>query len=252
MKLHDFPIEFHAGRHQYTYKGELFPGVTTILNVRNKPFLMWWTVKEMEKFMSDKYKIIREPDFTKTKYNELLALGKKAHTKKSGDALDVGKAVHKIIEGYIATGSASSEDLADEKVNACFTQFLAWESKHEIKYLYSEKVVASLEHKFAGTLDFIAVIDGKVTIGDFKTSSAMSEEHFLQTGAYQLAIEEMGGAVDQRMIVRIPKDGTPVEELIVPTPYEFDKQTFLSLRQAHKWDVYIKNNWKGGVQNYAR
>lgn len=247
MKIRKQQIEFNEDGHTYVYGGELFTGVTTVLGVRQKDFLKWWTAK----LCASTIQGLWQPDkaYTKEEIEKICLEGKKAHTVKSKEALTSGKTAHEWIENYINAKIKGWEPemLLPEDKSACesIKAFLDWESKHEVEWLYSELVVADPINKYAGTLDFIAKVDGKNTLGDFKTSSQISEDYYLQTAAYQNCIEpliENGEKVEQRMILRIPKDGSSFEAQVVPTDYNFDLKTFLALREVHRWNVYIENN----------
>ena len=73
-------------------------------------------------------------------------------------------------------------------------------------------MLASVINMFAGTVDAVAEVDDVLTVVDFKTSSQISDEYFLQTSAYWLLLDEnlVEGEKrpEQRLILRIPKDGS--------------------------------------------
>ena len=250
MNIKPAQIEFLEDGHTYKHKnGTLYTGVTTILGVRNKDFLKWWTVKEMYNFLLDKQPAICGAD--ENEYIKILEEGKKAHTKKSKEALVSGKIAHDWIEEYVKAKikgeDADKQFPDDQKAASSIHSFLDWHDSHEIEWIASELVVASEEHQFAGTLDGLAKVDGTLTIVDFKTSSQISEEYFLQTAGYYLALKEMADIQEpiQRLILRIPKDGKDFEAMIVPTDLEFDCKTFINLRNTHRWNVYIQNHFTG-------
>ena len=69
-----------------------------------------------------------------------------------------------------------------------------------------EQTVWSDVYGYAGTMDLLAVVNGKLTILDWKTSKALHPEYKLQVAAYAKALLEMGhGDVEQMIIVRLPK-----------------------------------------------
>ncbi len=236
------------GGHSYKSEdNELYTGVTTILNVRQKEFLKWWTVKMMYEYLHPKLEEVQ--GITKREWNDLLMEGKKAHTVRSDKAKEIGGAVHDYLEAYIKEKLGEKATLPKEKVELLKCEeaqnsikaFKDWEKANEVEWIKSELVVASHKHKFAGTLDFIAKVNGKITLGDFKTSSVISEETNLQTAAYQICLEEMGfDEVEQRLVIRIPKDGNDVEVKIIGTDLEFDKKAFVSLREVYRWNLYVK------------
>lgn len=237
------------GGHSYkTYDNELYTGVTTILNVRQKDFLKWWTVKMMYENLLPRLQDVQ--GITKKKWNEILMEAKKAHIQKSDKAKEIGGAVHDYLEAYIKEklGEEASlpkgtvELLKSEEAQSSIKAFKEWEKANDVEWHNSEEIVASHDYKFAGTLDFIAKVNGKLTLGDFKTSSIISEDAYLQTAAYQICLEEMGvNDIEQRMIIRIPKDGNSVEVRKVPTDLEFDQRVFLAERLIHQWNLYVSN-----------
>ncbi len=250
LKLKGYQVQFLEDGHTYTLGGDLLTGVTTILGVRNKDFLKWWTVKLMYETLLPKLKDVQ--GIGEKEWEAILLEAKKAHTIKSKEALDSGKIAHEWIEQYVGAridGKALyNEPIADEKAQNAVNQFLEWEKAHKVEWLASELVLAHPGHKFAGTVDAVARVDGVLSVLDWKTSNQISEEYFLQTAAYMFLLDE--NLIDgeerptQRIIVRIPKDGKEFEIKVVDTPYEFDVSTFLHLRECHRWNVFIENNKK--------
>lgn len=229
------------GGHAYaTPDGQLYTGVTTILECRAKEFMRWWPVKEMYNYLMDNWDISKA--YTNSEKTKLLEDGKKAHVTRSRDALNIGSKVHDWIEHYIKDGESKLPE--EEDVKKVVLSFLDWERAMNISWVASEVVVASHRFKYAGTLDALAYMGNELALIDFKTSSVVSEEYFLQTAAYQMALEEMGVVPEHRIVVRIPKDGSPVEAIKVPTPLDFDKDVFIHLREIHKWNLLIENNFK--------
>ena len=235
-------VDFDAKGHVYRRKsdGYLLTGTTTILEVRQKPFLKWWTAKMVYEYLLPRLKEVQ--GITEKQWEALLLEAKKAHVRKSDEAKNVGKEVHQFIEKYINAKiekkipNTEVKDMPDSAQHAIFS-FLKWEEENDAEWLASEVLVASDKHLFAGTVDFIAMVDGKLTLGDFKTSSMISEDAYLQTAAYQICLEEKGVEPEQRLIIRIPKTGEKVEARIVPSDLQFDKDTFLACREIHRWNL---------------
>lgn len=269
-KVTNYPVQFEEVGHTYQLFGKLLTGVSTVLGVRNKPYLVPWAAKEAvkelgyyDKKIFDKGKYIPESKeaiengerFLYHMLNEIKSMGtdeyynlleqaKGASRKKSKNATDVGHEVHEAIEKYIKQKKVPEGLSAEAKKG--FDQFIIWEAKRKPVWIASELIVCSEKHQLAGTMDALAIIDGNLMVVDFKTSNQISEEAFLQTAAYQMMLTEMDNSIEVkgRVILRVPKDGAPVEELLVPTPYEFDRDTFLHLREAHRWNVFIDSHNK--------
>lgn len=243
MKLNEAPCVYEAESHTYTDKesGKLLPGVTSILGHMNKGFLAPWAAKEAVTFLQDKLMKIKKMD--KAEFLLLLDEAKNSWRRKGDDAKESGTIAHDWIEEYL---KGNKQELpADEKAKHSVEAFLNWENENKVEWLHSEIVVGSKVHEFGGKIDAIAILNGRKTLIDFKTSNQISKDYFLQTAAYQLAVEEMGGEIEQRYILRISKNGDGFETLVVPTPYELDVKTFLALRQIQRWDAFVNNKGRG-------
>src|SRR5690554_1456176 len=88
-----------------------------------------------------------------------------------------------------------------------FEAFLKWTEQLKIEYVKSEAPVYSREHNYAGTLDAIAIINGRKSLLDFKTSNYIYfDQYMMQVAAYELAYtEESGDKIEDRYIIKIPK-----------------------------------------------
>ena len=199
MKLYNGEVElvFNEKAHRYKVDGKFVEGVTTILSkVIAKDGLIQWAVDLC------------------LKENDRLA-----HRMKKEAGADVGSQVHKWIESYLK--DAQTVDLSGEALKAAMA-FLAWEQDNKPEYIFSEKVVYSRAHKYAGTADVAFELDGKRYLADFKTANPRREfkngkytgklapypEHFIQCAAYNVAYtEECGDDFDAYMIIYITKSG---------------------------------------------
>jgi hypothetical protein len=156
----------------------------------------------------------------------------------------IGSSMHKWVEGHIeaqmpapmphwgAPTGPLPEHLA---VRAGVEAFLEWEGEAKPQYLASERKVLSREHRFVGTLDLLAELDGKRTLIDIKSSNRIYAEHWLQTAAYQVALEEEDGeAVEQRAILHLPKVPGKKAKCHLVVDHEADKECFLAVRKVYK------------------
>ncbi len=239
------PCEYHDEDHTYTSKedGKLWPGVTSITENLNKPYLASWAAKMMWAEMTGKRKELAK--MTDKEYEAFILEAKSAHRKKKEEAADSGTLAHEYIENYINKTKLAEERVkkikADVNAMSAIRQFLKWEKSERVEWLASDTVVGSQMHEFGGRLDAIANINSILTLVDFKTSNQISQEYFLQTAGYQIALEEMGLVPLQRYILRIPKDGNEFEVCTVKTPYELDSMGFLALRQVQRVLSYYNN-----------
>ena len=278
------------GNHVYVAKKDkkLWPGVTTILRQWGGEKVNAFTssaakkaVSELgyfdtELWVSGKYipipkenlkedikrfnSIFKRIKLMKGKeYLAFLKDAKGAFRRKTKEAGESGTMAHDYIKNYIC-GKRQPEDLVlkinkDEKAKNSIKSFKKWGGEHKVEWVASELVVGSEINEFGGTLDAIAYVDNIPSLIDFKTSNQISPDYFLQTAAYQIALEEMGFTPLQRIILRIPKDGGEFETITLPNNLEegnrlnLDKSGFLSLRQIQRVDSYYNNENHGVKEN---
>jgi len=195
-KLYRGEIElfFESFNHKYTVDDVPVRNITTINSVIAKPGLIPWAANEAVDYIQSQ--IQPGVSYDEIFLGQTYEAARKAHAQRKIDAGTMGTLVHKWVENYInwQVGGSSSEEKPAMPVNetakkSC-ERFLFWATEHKVKFLLSEQPVYSKEYNYTGTLDFIAVIDGKMYIGDLKTSNAIYSEHYLQTAAYRHAREE--------------------------------------------------------------
>ena len=104
----------------------------------------------------------------------------------SKDALDIGSEVHEAIQTYLKTGK-EPQDPIDEVLSA-FIAFLEFKDEHDMQTEKTEFTVYDSQLKWAGTLDWIGMFDGKRTVLDWKTNKGKiyKESHY-QIAAYRSA-----------------------------------------------------------------
>lgn len=116
-----------------------------------------------------------------------------------------------------------------------YLAYLAWRKAHEIKVVSIEQRLWSVKHGYAGTSDIVMYLDGKLTVGDFKTSKAVYVEYLLQVAAYRAAVLEMEDDVKAPLggvILRFPKDPDDVFEA-VDVPWKAQKGLMVAFDAAH-------------------
>lgn len=225
-------LNFDEERHLYHVGGVKIDGVTGVLTTIAKPALIYWAVNECIKCLNQALKPGEAYD--EIQIAAMLEAGKTAHRKKSGEASQIGKMVHQWIEDYIAGKNPTA--LVHAQAKKSVEQFLQWEKDHKVKFLESERIIYSKEYKYAGTLDFICEYEGKKWLGDFKTSSGIWDEYWIQTAAYQHAYQEEFPQEDIEgiMIVRIGKDGGIEFKMNTPEDYKKDFNAFLGTLMLHR------------------
>jgi len=71
---------------------------------------------------------------------------------------------------------------------------------------FVEKQVVNYDDRYAGTLDALALIDGKFGVLDIKTSQAIYRDYNLQTSAYMAALRNNFNNLQTRWILRIDQN----------------------------------------------
>ena len=100
-------LKFNPKLHAYLLDDKPITGVTTILRVIAKPFLIPWAANMAVDYIksSKVWELVpntpRKIMIEDKKFAELLDQARKAHTQKRDDAGNIGKIVHKHCENYI-------------------------------------------------------------------------------------------------------------------------------------------------------
>lgn len=191
-KLYDgkVTLNYDPGKHKYFIGDVPADGVTSALGIIDKsgPLLYWAVNKMCLPYLKNCIK----PGIA---YDEIQLMNfwteaGRQHTAKKEEAAGIGTLVHAVIEAHIKhkleiPGYENPPEMPVSPVmQNAYGAFLEWEKEHEVKYLYSEKKICHPKWGYAGTLDFEAVIDGELCIGDLKTSNGLYDEFRLQTAAY--------------------------------------------------------------------
>ena len=210
-------LEYDHAAHSYVVDELKIPNVTTLIDGVFPKYLTEWAAR----CGADYWKT--HSDETENMYHGII----NAHKDVSGAARDIGHETHYWIEEYINSSIKNPNEvdwklgsLGDKAKNAV-KAFLKWEASHDIVWMGSEKKVYSKEYDYAGTVDAIAMINGKYCIVDFKTSAKIYKESYVQLSAYAQAVEEIHGKpVDLAVVLRLDKEEDKYQEAaFIPSDY---------------------------------
>lgn len=245
-------LYYDDAKHLYTVNGKKVDGVTSVLQVINKPALMYWAVNQAIGYMKTHLKPGKAYD--EIQIQKLLDDAKYIHRHKKDEAANLGSKVHEWLDQHIK-GEKPTPFVHDIMRRSC-EKFLSWEKDNKVEFIKNERIVYSKQHNYAGTFDFLAKINGKLWLGDIKTSSGIWDEYWFQTAAYRQAYnEEYDEDIEGEIIVRVGKDGSlEVKDTNDPyvTNYKINRDAFnnaLGLHRAlnqlkdYKWQ---KKNGGGG------
>lgn len=244
ISMYDGTVQmtYNDAGHKYVVNGTEVMGVTSALQVINKPALIQWGINLALSYVAENIKAGEKYDEIKLK--EVITAAKTAHRKKKEEAADFGTMVHEWIESYIK-GQNPKPLVNDLLQKACET-FITWAKENKVVFTSSEKIIYSKKHNYAGTCDFTCTINGKKFVGDIKTSNGIYDEYSMQTAAYRLALEEeTGETYDGMVIVRVPKVEDDKVEIAYINNYEKNARAFLCALYLKQHFNLLKAQKKG-------
>lgn len=151
-------IEFLPDEHIYLCDGQITPSVTQILH----------------QIFPNKYK-----DIDETILNRAATFGTTGHS--IIEKLDINDN-HDIARTFLC--------IDDEKLKTCISDYLYLCDKHNIEPIEHEKII-SYKSLYAGTLDMIAMVNGKRSLIDIKFTYECDEDYLSwQLGMYEMASGE--------------------------------------------------------------
>lgn len=145
----------------YEINGIWYPRVTKILDIKSKPALEGF-FKEMESYAS------------------------------AEDVKNKSAAEGTLVHGAIQKLAVGEEMTVPEEIRPAAEAFQQFNEKRKIVFHpeFIERQIWSMRHRYAGTVDALATVDGKFGVLDIKTSTGFYPEYNLQTAAYVSALQE--------------------------------------------------------------
>ena len=179
-KTKDAPKKSKAHIRYELPDGTKVPGVTTVLNILNKPALVIWANR------------LGLQGIDSSKYRDEMA--------------DIGTLAHQMIVDYFKGEKTDTGDYSQTQIDLaenCLLSFWEWEKGHKIEVILAETPLVSQEYGFGGTIDCFCKLDGQPTLLDFKTGKAIYPEFFYQLAAYKQLLAEAGYLIEVTRILRI-------------------------------------------------
>ena len=211
----------------YEIEGERYPRVTSICAIVANMHLAYWRGR----------------------------VGNVEADRVSREATTLGTYVHAQVERYIKQQTEScpaalcgqhpcSGWWADMNPNAVplVKAYVGWHDEHVRAVVACERLVVSRLHKFAGTVDLVAVLDDDAlpSVIDVKTSNSISDSWGLQTAAYQLALDEDGIECVRRVIVQLPSKEPGVCHDHELDNHDQDQRAFINALKLYRWKESAK------------
>lgn len=101
-------------------------------------------------------------------------------------AATVGTACHSLVEADIRGTEPDTAQFPDEvmeKAHQAFANYERWRDQTHLKPIEAEVSLVSERYRYGGTFDAV-LIDGELSLADWKTSNRPYPEHLIQLAAY--------------------------------------------------------------------
>ncbi|MDP1706737.1 MAG: hypothetical protein Q8L36_02865 [bacterium] len=158
----------------YEIDGFWYPRVTKIVDIKSKPALYHFYAG-MQNF----------------------AAGEAVKAKSATE----GTLIHETVEKILINEKPEVPDSIEPSIRA-FLEFML-KNKIQVDPEYVEKRLVNYDERYAGTIDAVALIGGKLGILDIKTSQEIYRDYNLQTSAYLAAMKDVVKGLETRWILRI-------------------------------------------------
>ena len=174
---------------------ELYPSVTSVLGVLDKPGIKNWAVGQTIRHAVDELVDVQDQagdrPLTLDEISKAVHQSKEASTKELNRAGDFGTRAHDAIDHLIA-GKRGKEVNIDLDVKPVVDNFWDWWVSSGVTLdPRGDTMVYSPRYGYAGALDALAMTpDGQLMVCDWKTSNSVYESHIIQVAAYAKAVEE--------------------------------------------------------------
>jgi hypothetical protein len=206
------PNRFKAHTRYKNKAGIAVPGVTGVLGILGKPFLIAWANRMgLQGIDSEKYKV------------EMGTIGSIAHAMISTSFLDCDMDLSDYTPQQIDTAAN------------CYRSYLNWKGNKFLVPIVVEQPLISEEYQFGGTTDFYGLIDSEEVILDYKTGM-VSKDAYLQTCAYRQLIIENGYPAPKKItILGIPRADNEKFQEVVYTDFTAGWECFKHLLAAYNY-----------------
>lgn len=215
-----YRIDFTKAHTRYKNEaGKIVPGVTTVLGIQAKPWLINWA-------------------------NNLGLEGIDCNRVRD-DAADIGTIAHAMCECHVKGMDLDRSNLSPEAVDKAenaYIKFAQWWDREGLVMVHSELRLVSEFWQVGGTIDIIARDhNDDLVLIDLKTSKDIYKDYRVQTSAYASIYEELhDDPISRILIVRIGKEDVGDFEVREVFDRAQCVDHFTSLREAYRTDKLVK------------
>ena len=182
-------------------------------------------------FEYSKQEVVKQNDFRYYKYSDFLVPSVTSilrisrpkqifnNSSKQADSFEIGNLMHEYLDCYVTDKKIEDLDSENSKIASKLSEVIINNIFPKVDSFISTEATVHNNHEYAGTLDLLALVDGKLTIIDYKSSyrpksSLQIDEHFQQLAAYALAHDNMHNTkIEQAMIFVVYKESYKYEIL---------------------------------------
>jgi hypothetical protein len=156
------------------------------------------------------------------------------------DKAQIGTLAHQMVLDHLRQAKTDTADYSANQISQaenCILSYYAWEKGKVIEPILLETPLISEVHKFGGTMDCFAKIDGVITLNDYKTGKGIYDEYFIQVaGGYLILLEENGHRVEAIQILNIPRSEDEAFQVkpLNREKWELCKKIFLNCLDNYK------------------
>ncbi len=247
------PAISRSADHRYTYEGETYPGVTSILDVIDKSGpLMGWAAKMTAEAAVDMSAYAGLGDGQNALEQLIATVGKEGAIKaltarknwKLDEARDLGTDVHAMAE---LIHNKQPLPPMSETTKKRVKHYAAWWEISGWTLRLAEAMVVFPTHRYGGTFDLLAYDpDGRTVLADIKTGKGVYREVALQLAAYGLApiVAPTGSPkaypmpkVDRYVVLHVTTEGVREVEIAIGTA---EHMAWLACIDLHSWVQAMK------------
>lgn len=261
-------VVFDDQSHSYTINvpgvvsGLWQPSVTGIIGIKDKSApLVKWSLNQMVECATRMLQ--GRETWTQQEVAAILQGAKEAYKFSRQSAANVGSVVHAVLEKEVnyrgGFGTKPFLPLFPEhelallltpeqivQANNAISAGFEFLDAHKIKVIQTEAPRWSPTYGYIGTGDLIALVDGVLSLLDWKTGKRLYPTVRLQLAGYKAAYEEEfpEQKIIQTVGINITREGKLEAEFYPCAKYhEQDFRTFLALLDVWRWDCENRGNW---------
>lgn len=203
-------IEFNEKNHRYKVNGEYYPSVTTVIGAVVPKNLSWWA---MVVGVNATCALINNgtvsPEMDPEEIVSVIRRERLSVYHIRDEKGEEGQAVHTAAEQYTKYGEVPNLKDFKPEIRPRMKALANFLLDFRPVVLESEKRVASVQYRYAGTFDWTVDIGGRHGIIDLKTGKrAYPDSQFPQLAAYEQANIECGAdPTDFQAILHLSAEG---------------------------------------------